>query len=273
MSDRDEHGWTQEQHDDRQAAWRLDLGDDLELLDDHDHVRIGDRFGSVLCYTDEQRSSGSRYHFVDVGPWLPPEQRPTGVRPQWTDDAWAGPEPEDWQTRPLDHEEYALYCNEQDDHDRARGTQVLRVAMQAAHREMRPRLLEMRQWLAEQPETPVATLTVRCDSLRSSRRCRQVLATLWETPYGIYGVSTVVPSRTADHAITTYGDPEDSAFAGKEISHEFAPEDVDVGVDDFIPMACRDHGNAFVGAALLVAEAHSTRRTLNVDTMNAKQFR
>lgn len=278
--------WTQEQHDRREADWRRDLGDELELLDDHEHVRIGDRFGSVVCHRNLGDERGHNYTFVDAGPWLPPEQRPIIAREQWSDDEIAlyGPQPVD---QPMSHYDYKLYLEEQEGKDRGSSLQVFHVAMQAARRDLHPLLMEMRQEIAEQQPTPAPVLTIRCSTLQGGRPCRQLMAKLWNTEPGLYGVSTVAPSRNAAEVIKTYGDEEHRAFAGVETSHEFAPEYADTGkysrgdttpwaksagANDIVPMACPDHGNAFVSASALVAGARSTRRWMNVDTANAKHL-
>lgn len=266
--ERDEHGWTQEMHDRREGSYRYDLGEELELLDDHEHVRIGDRFGSVICIHDEDDVRGHRFHFNDHGPWLPPEQRPPVERPPWSDEDIAvyGPQPVD---EPVSHEEYRMYLDEQEDRKRTRAVKIMRIAQQAAHFERFPLLMEMRHWVADHDPDPV--LEVRCSSLRRGRPCRGLMATLWDTEYGLYGRTLVAPTREAVHVLKVYGEPDYAQFAGEETPHEFAPERLHRdGYDDWILIACPHCANAFVDAATLVAHARSTRRTLNIDTQSAK---
>ena len=265
-ADEFEFDWAPEARARREDELRRDFGrNDVQLLDDPQFVRVGARFGGYSLQTDGKRT----YHvFVDDGPYLPRSERPAAARAPWPpeDVEIHGPQPTTAEL-PITDEEYSDWLREQSVEDWRRGNAVFRVAIRAAHLELYPRLMEMRYWLANQDPAPSPVLTVRCSSPRRKKPCLRVLATLWQTDRGLYGEANVAPSKTADTVLKGWGDPESQAFAGTQVPYAFSPEDVDPGVDDMVMLACPDHANVEVPAKLLVTEAHSTRRTLNIDTM------
>jgi hypothetical protein len=265
-ADEFESDWPPENRAGMEDELRRDFGrNDVYLLDDPEFVRVGDRFGSYILQTDGKRSYRV---FIDDGPYLPRSERPAAARVPWPpeDVERYGPQPTTAEL-PITDEEYSDWLCDQSDEDWRRGNAVFRLVMRAAHLEVYPRLMEMRYWLANQDPMPLPVLTVRCSSPRRKKPCRQVLAALWQTDHGLYGVADVAPSKTADTVLKGWGTTESQVLAGTRVSYVFSPEDVDPGVDDMVMLACPDHANVEVSAELLVTEAHSTRRTLNIDTM------
>lgn len=252
VDERDEYGWTPEARERKQAAVRGDLGDDAHLLDNPKYVRVGDRFGALILYSDPDRPAGSRYHLVDVGPYLPRDERPTLA----TSD-----------------KDYFLYCENREEDQRAA------VMDHWTQRRLRGQAVPFRTSQAEQWVTehkPAPALEVRCSSKHRGAACRSSLATIYATEHGHLIETQTYPAyderflhleqvldARASGQLT--GTEVDAYLADPSIPYRAVLED---RAGDQLPViiGCRRHGDATVDAVFLLTEATSTRRTLSIDT-------
>ncbi len=122
----------------------------------------------------------------------------------------------------------------------------------------------------------IVALTVRCmEPTPKGRPCSEKMAMLWTTPFG-YWIDTRLPV-SHDRTVHGLGMAVDAREEGDLAMATFAEACVEVpaivsflldqwgdGPAD-VPLGCkRRHGTALVPAAVLLAEAASTRRVLNV---------
>ncbi len=121
----------------------------------------------------------------------------------------------------------------------------------------------------------IVALTVRCMEQTPKGPCSEKMAMLWATPFG-YWIDTRQPI-SHDRTMHGLGMALEAREEGDLATAAFAEAAVEVpailsflldewgdGPDD-VPMGCkRRHGTALVPAAVLLEEAASTRRVLNV---------
>lgn len=246
---RDRFGWTAEGRQHKQRELRADLGNDVYLLDDPKFARMGDRFGAILLYHDPARRSGSRYHFSDYGPYLPKDRRPPGA---------------------IEDEDYALCCEGREDDQRRA---VMDHWTQRRVGPLTPRAAEAASYASEYSPDPV--LRIRCSTpSKHGRPCRRLLGTVVGTPHGHLIAARTHPAY--DERLLHLEHLHDAVAEGRIAQDELDAYVSDHGVDyqtliedalheDALLIGCPDHGDATVAASLVLADALSTRRTLNID--------
>ena len=248
---------------------------EIEILDNPRYVRVGHRFGFTLLYGYPDGTS--QVHFCDRGPYLPRAERPAAARVQYPQE-----ELDDYREMhgeelvrptveelPITDREYYEWLEGQDDASRHRGIAV----MHAIHSNVSPErypVMDMRFWLANQDPVPDPVLTIRCHAMRRKRPCRKLIAKIWRTEYGLYGVAHYAPSTELRRVIVMAEDEDYLRRLDAGAEYDFAlGRDVIEGIG--VAMACPDHGNGAVDTALILEAANDPkRRTLNVDVLEGQ---
>lgn len=165
--------WSTEQREARLDGLRRDLGSNVELMEDPDYIRIGDRFGAYISCVSAERPDGY-YVFVEAGPYLPVDDRPPVAR--------------------TDMRYYRYLAQEADRRRRAEAEKAYNKATETNPVAKRSRL---NVWMIEHIGDRAPDVEVFCSTPMSHGACWEKIGHVWHTPRGYYLAGQMVPFKEA----------------------------------------------------------------------------